>query len=120
MTSLLDTQEVATNPPIDNVQVTTAITQTTDDQVMAEIKPLQRLKVQVPSSSSHIIDLSKSDKEEEEVSPVSVTKEVGDHLQDFLEMFNSKSKKNSIRVPKIPQPSYVLEYSTVALLLSSI
>ena len=65
MTSMLDTQEIATNQPVDEVQVTTAITQIVGDQVMDNIKPLQILEVQVPSSSTHTIDLTNSNKEEE-------------------------------------------------------
>ena len=64
MTSVLDTQEMATNQPVDEVHVTTAITQTIGDQVMADIKPLQRLEVQVPSSSTHTIELTNSYQEE--------------------------------------------------------
>ena len=65
MNYVLDTQEIATNHPVDDVQVTTAVAQTTSDQVMAEIKPLQRIRVQVPSSSAHTIYLTNSDQEEE-------------------------------------------------------
>ena len=120
MTSVLDTQEISTNQTVDEVKVTTVITQTTGDQVMADIKPLQILEVQVPSSSNHTIDLTNSDKEEEEFSPVLITEEACDHLQDFLDLLNSKSKKNSIPVPEIPRPSSESEYSTTSLILSSI
>ena len=57
MTSVLDTQEIATNHHVDDVQVTNTITQIVGDQVMTDIKPLQILKVWVPSSSAHTIDL---------------------------------------------------------------
>ena len=109
MTSMLDTQEIATNHPFDNVQITTAVTQEIGDPVMAEIRPLQILKVQVPSSSAHTIDLTNSDKEEKEVSHVPITEEEGYLLQDFLDLFNSKAKNNSIPVLEIQQPPSVSE-----------
>ena len=57
MTSVLDTQEIATNHPVDDVQVTNTVTPIVGDQVMTEIKPMQILKVRFPSSSAHTIDL---------------------------------------------------------------
>ena len=96
---------------------------------MADIKPLQILEVQVPSSWAHTIDLTNSD-QEEEVYPLAVieeegfvvpiTEEEGDHLQDFIDLFNGKDKNNSIPVPEIQQPSSISKTSTAALLLSSI
>ena len=64
MTFVLDTQEISTHQPVDEVQIIIAITQTAGDQVMAGIKPLQILEVQVPSYLAHTIDLSNSDQEE--------------------------------------------------------
>ena len=86
---------------------------------MDDIKPLQRLEVQVPSSSTHTIDLTNSD-QEEEVSSVPITKEAGDHLQDFIDLLNGKAKKDSIPIPEIQKPPSVSEPSTVVLLLTSI
>ena len=56
----------------------------------------------------------------EEISLVPVIEEAGDHWQDFLDLFDGKSKKNYIPVLEIQQPSSVSESSTTTLLLSSI
>ena len=45
MTSVLDTQEVATTQVVADKQVNTTVTSACDDQVMDELKPFTSLKV---------------------------------------------------------------------------
>ena len=61
MTYVLDTREVATTQVVSDKQVNATVTSACDDQVMTELKPLIVLKVQVPSSLAHTIDLTNSD-----------------------------------------------------------
>ena len=45
--------------------MTTAVAHTGDDQVMVDVKPFKRQKVEISSSPTHTIDLTSSDIEEE-------------------------------------------------------
>ena len=77
MTSALDTQEITTSQPAEATQVTTVVEKDQLEQTQIEEKPFKNLKVQVSSIPTSTIDLSNSDEEDERISPVPVTVEVG-------------------------------------------
>ena len=75
MTSVLDTQEIATSQPAKATQVTIVVDKYQSEQTHIEKKPLKELKVQVSSFPASTIDLTNSEEEDERISPVPVTEE---------------------------------------------
>ena len=77
MNSALDTQEITTSQPVEAIQVTTVVEKAQSEQTHIEEKPLKKLKVQVSSIPTYTIDLTNSEEEDERISHVPITMELG-------------------------------------------
>ena len=118
MAFVLDAQVDAVVHPVADIQTVATVNQTFDDP--PEEKPFKRQKTQVSSSTVPTINLTDSDVEEEEISPVPVLEEVDDQLQAFSNLFNGDVKKVSIPVSSILQYTSMPSSSSSALIISSI
>ena len=99
MTSVLDTQAAAAAQTIADIQVTTAVTQSTIDQEMDEKIPFKILKMQVSSFPNPTINLVDSDLEEEVIAFATITEDMDQYLQPFTDLLNRNGKKFFIHVP---------------------
>ena len=101
MTSASGTQEITTSQPIEATQVTTVVEKSQSKQTQIEEKPLKKLKDQVSSIPASTIDLTNSEEEDERISPVPVTVEVGNGngLQEFTNLFNGSNERSSYYLP---------------------
>ena len=77
MTSALETEEITTSQPAEATQVTTIVEKAQSKQNHIEEKPLKKLKVQVSSIPASTIEFTNPDEEDERISLVPVTIEVG-------------------------------------------
>ena len=93
MTLALDTQEVATSQPTEAAQVTTVGEKTHSEQTQVEKEPSQKSKItSIPTST---VDLTHSEEEDERVSPVPVTIEIGNgnYLHNLTTFLNGRNGK---------------------------
>ena len=93
MTSALDTQEVATSQPAKVAQVNTGVEKTQSVQAQIENKSIKWLESLISSIPTSTIDLNHSEEEDDRVSPVPVTVEVGNG-NDLLNFTNGRNEKS--------------------------
>ena len=120
MTSVLDTQAATAAQTVTDIPVFSTVTQPTNNQEMAEQKSFKSLKVKVSSPTTPTINLDDSDSKEDVIDSTPVTEEVDQHLQLFIDLFNSDGKTGFIHVSIVSQSSSVSSSSSSTLLLSSI
>ena len=103
MTSALDTQEIETSQPVGDTQETIVFDKSQSKQTQVEEKPLKESNLQVPSFPSSTIDLTNSEEEEDEgLSPMTDTEEVGNgnNLQEDMNVFSGSNGRSSSALPR--------------------
>ena len=94
MTSALETQEVTTSQPTEDAQVIIVVEKTQSVLAQIEREPLKWLESLISSVLASTIDLTHSEEEDERVSPMPVTIEVGNG-NDLLNFTNGSNGKYS-------------------------